>query len=402
MRLVYVCCDPGIGVFGPKGASIHVQELVRAYRQLGHDVVVRAVRGGGDAPPDLVDLEVRTTGRPAGRDVGRRELATVALADGLAAGLAREARTDLVHERYSLWGGAGVLAAAALGVPSVLEVNAPLIDEQREHRGIVHETLALDRLRVAVAAATAVVAVSEPVAAWVRERSGRQDVEVVPNGVDPDRFTARRPGDDREIGVGGFTIGFVGSLKPWHGLDTLVSAVARLREDVPDARLLVVGDGPGRDALREDAAARGVPLEAVGAVHHAEVPALLARMDVACAPYPAGTNAAYFSPLKVLEYLAAGVPVVASDTGQLPQLLGDGRYGRLVRPGNPGQLAAALRELAADPAQRDALARAGRAAVLRGRRWVDVAGRTLALTTARHRRARDGGHERGLRRAVAP
>lgn len=381
MRIASVCLDPGIPVFGRKGASVHVQELLRAYRRHGHEVVVVASRLGGPPPPDLADVEVHELGRPTARDAAARELACVAMdarAEEVLAGLAD---LDAVHERSSLWGGAGVRVAAARGLPRVLEVNAPLIDEQLAHRTLVHRDLAERRLRDTVAAASVVTAVSAPVAASIRSRCGdATPVEVVPNGVDPDRF--RRPDD--HLRTGPFTVGFVGTLKPWHGVELLVDAVAALRREVPDAQLLLVGDGPRRAALEERADELSVPLRCTGAVAPDDVPGWLHACDVAAAPYPAGDEVAYFSPLKVLEYLAAEVPVVASRTGQIPALLALGTAGVLVTPGDLDELADALLTLARDPARRRRLARTGRRHVERHHTWHGVAATTLALLRRHH------------------
>jgi glycosyltransferase involved in cell wall biosynthesis len=374
MRLVYVSLDPGIPTFGTKGASVHVQELLRAYRQLGHHVRLVTVRTGGPPPTDLADVDVVELPRPRTRDVAEREQALLALDEAAEEVIDDLVDVEVIHERYSLWGGAGIRAARRRGLPSLLEVNAPLIDEQRAHRDLHHVAIAEARLVAAVEAASAVAAVSDPVASWVRQRAAGAVTSVVPNGVNTDRFhpSATRP-------TRPFTVGFVGTLKPWHGVETLVEAVALLRRDLPEARLLLVGDGPRREHLEDLAADRGVPLVTTGAVAPAEVPRHLLAMDVACAPYPAGDQAAYFSPLKVLEYLAAGVPVVASDTGQVPQLLDRGRCGVLVEPGEAAALADALLTLGSDPERRRRLAAAGRSKVLVVHRWTHVAATSLDL-----------------------
>jgi glycosyltransferase involved in cell wall biosynthesis len=115
-----------------------------------------------------------------------------------------------------------------------------------------------------------------------------------------------------------------------------------------------------------------------GAVAPEAVPGLLASMDVAVAPYPRLAHF-YFSPLKVYEYMAAGLPVVASRIGQLAQVLRHEVDGLFCPPGDAHALAAALERLRAEPALRRRLGLAARAKVLREHTWEAVARRILGL-----------------------
>jgi glycosyltransferase involved in cell wall biosynthesis len=263
-------------------------------------------------------------------------------------------------------------------VPGILEVNAPLIEEQAEHRGLVDRALAEWVAEKAFRNATALLAVSDQVASYlVRCFPGvRGRVHVVPNGVDPGRFDVRARREPRDT----FTVGFVGTLKPWHGLPTLVEAFAMLHRRDDRARLLIVGDGPERAGV-EDALSKHNLLSAArfaGAVDPSDIPGLLARMDVAVAPYPDLADF-YFSPLKVYEYMAAGLPVVASRVGQLKGLIEDGANGLLCAPGDERALAEALDRLRQDPHLRAGLGRAARETILRGHTWDAVADRILEL-----------------------
>jgi glycosyltransferase involved in cell wall biosynthesis len=177
-----------------------------------------------------------------------------------------------------------------------------------------------------------------------------------------------------------FTVGFVGTLKPWHGLAVLVEAFGQLRDRHSGARMLIVGAGPQQDTLMADLKARGLLefTEFTGALDPLDVPRTLATMDVAVAPY-LDQPGFYFSPLKVFEYMAAGLPVVASRVGQLEQLIEDGVNGLLVTPGDSRLLAAALEMLHFQPQLRYRLGHAARATVLRNHTWNQVTSRILAL-----------------------
>lgn len=383
MRVAYVCTDPGVPVFGSKGASVHVQAVLRVLLSRGAHVSLVAARLGGPAPAGLAGLEVFELpavgrGEPAQRE--RAAQHADAEVGRVLDRLAEDAPLDLVYERYALWGRTATAWAGATGTPSILEVNAPLVAEQATHRALSDRPGAEQVAAAALGAAGAVVCVSDEVAAWARAVSRRRTgVATVPNGVDIARVTPS-PRPPAPAAGTDFTVGFLGTLKPWHGVDVLIEAVAALVARDPSWRLLLVGDGPQSAALRDRAERAGLArrLELTGAVAPEEVPALLHRMDVAAAPYPALADF-YFSPLKVYEYLAAGLPVVASRAGQVPAALCYGAVGELVDPGDHAMLAAALQRLREAPARRAALGAAAREAAVTCHSWDGVVTRMLAL-----------------------
>ena len=218
-------------------------------------------------------------------------------------------------------------------------------------------------------------------------RLGAKDdaVEVLPNAIDPALFEdpPELPADQRDRLRDRFVVAFVGSLKPWHGVEILLRAFERLARSTPDAHLLVLGDGPERH--RVERAARELGPERVtapGAVDHRQVPAWLRWAHVGVAPYPHLPDF-YFSPLKVVEYQAAGMAVVASDIGHLRDQIDDGVTGLLVPPGDPLQLAGALAGLARDRSRGRGLGRRARRHVLALHTWPRVARRVERLMERR-------------------
>jgi glycosyltransferase involved in cell wall biosynthesis len=380
MRVAYVCSDPGVPVLGRKGASVHAQAILRVLVERGAEVHLVAVRTGGPLPVGLERVRVHGL-PPVGGPAAERERAAQS-ADAAAARVLDDiGELDLVYERYSLWGRTATAWAGAAGIPVVLEVNAPLVQEQAAHRVLVDRDAAEDVAVAALSAATVVACVSPSVAAWARGRSSRPGrVHVLPNGVDVSRV---RPGSRAVVSAAAapFTIGFVGTLKPWHGVATLMDALALLDARSPgEYRVLLVGDGPEAGALRRQADLAGITylVEHAGAVDPVAVHQMLHRMDVAVAPYPRLEDF-YFSPLKIYEYLAAGLPVVASAVGNLPGLLQHGALGSLVEPGRADELAAAIAGLRADPVRRAQLRAAGRAAAVQFHTWDGVVDRVLTL-----------------------
>ena len=378
MRLAYVCADPGVPVFGRKGCSIHAQEVLRALLRRGIDVELFSARLGERPRRSLEGLRVHALPSGAGGDAAEREVLALAANRDLERALKREGPFDVVYERHSLWSFAAMEYARDTGVPGLLEVNAPLIEEQERHRGLVDRDGAQRAVDRSFAAATTLIAVSDPLARHLESHpSARGRVRVVANGVDPERF---RPGLPPAIPPvpGVFTVGFVGSMKPWHGLSVLVEAFARLHATDPQTRLLLVGDGPERSAIEAGIRNRDLTDSAIvtGAVDPEEVPRFLVSMDAAVAPHLADETF-YFSPLKVYEYMAAGLPVVASRLGQLVELAEEGRCALLCAPGDAGAFAQALGLLRQDPELSRRLSRAAREKVLRESSWDRVVERLL-------------------------
>ena len=363
MRIAYVCLDPGIPVFGTKGASVHIQEVVREYRRRGHDVTVYATRRGSDVPDDLAELrvvDVPITTRDEEERERAQQAASASVSDMVSAG-----GYDLVYERYSLFS----TVIAECGVPGILEVNAPLIDEQRTHRVLVDEQAADAALQEQVQAALATICVSDPVRDWVIARTEGTRVFTVPNGVNVHRITPQPESPGAPV------VTFVGTLKPWHGVDVLLRARAQAHKDW---QLRIIGDGPMRAELDDLARSLGIDMDFRGAVAPDAIPQHMAGTAIGVAPYPAMDTDSdqYFSPLKVYEYMAAGLPVVASRVGQLPEIMGESAY--LVPPSDPEALAEALDALVANPVERARVGSDNRRQAEREHSWTGTVDHILA------------------------
>ncbi len=396
MRIAYICSDFGVPIHGSKGASIHVREFSRALAALGHEVAIFACRAGDEALPgfDVPVYEIKLTATEAlicdllrddtsGGAAIAREVRATLYATGLrhrAASLLRAFRPDVIYERYALYGTAGMDFAHDLGVPLILEVNAPLSQEQAAHRGLAFAQTARAIERAILHAADRVIAVSEPLKAWIV--GGGVDptrVLTLANGVDVERFTVgpeRRDQVRLDLGLDATrpVVGFVGTLKAWHGTETLLRAVGILHRGDERERsgphLLIVGDGPERATLESLAQSEGITevTTFTGAVQHDQVPGYLAALDVAVAPYDQELNF-YFSPLKLFEYMAAGRPLVAAAIGQIGECVRHGETGLLYSPGQVDALADSIAALIAEPARAAALGCAARDEVRRHHTW---------------------------------
>jgi glycosyltransferase involved in cell wall biosynthesis len=259
----------------------------------------------------------------------------------------------VLYERMVLHSAAGLATATALGIPHLVELNAPLPQEAMRYGRHERPDAAIRMEGTVLRDAALVLAVSTPLADYARARGARR-VKVLPNAVAADRFrTLAAPDGKDPVAV------LAGALRPWHGTTTLARAWRRLGSAAPP--LLVVGDGPGR-----------TPLERVGArvtgwIPHESVPEMLATAQIGLAPYSAGAPA-YLSPLKLFDYLAAGLAVVAASLPGVTEVL-DSDSAVLVPPGDPRALADAVAELAADASRRARLGSAGRELALSRHTW---------------------------------
>ena len=209
-----------------------------------------------------------------------------------------------------------------------------------------------------------VIAVSEAARTFLIRGKGYAagKITVVPNGRDLSVFRpgAAREGARKELGLDRAVplVGVVGRLEEQKGHGYLLEAWPAVVGEFPDARLLLVGDGSLRDALEARARALGVADSLIFAGFRSDVPRFLDAMDVVCLP-----SLYEGMPLTAIEGSAMARPVVATAVDGTPEVVRDGRTGRLVPPADPAALGRALGDLLRDP---DAARQLGQA----GRDWV--------------------------------
>ena len=372
MKILYLSADRGIPVRGTKGAAVHVRSLCAAFDRLGHRVTLMTPKPG-PVPGQAVKAQVIEVPMPeAGHTPDTR---SAAYADVLFAAALREIRGgqfDLIYERYSLWSDVGARLREATGLPIVLEVNAPLLEEAARYRSLEDPEHAAEIERRQFSGATTVAVVSGPLEKYVLARGAvRENVIIVPNAVDRALFHPGVRGgrvhhryglNNRKV------IGFAGRARPWHDIETLLKAFALVHAADDRSHLLLVGQMP--DDLPEKLAALGISdaVTATGPVPHGEVPAHIAAMNVAVSSH-APVEGFYFSPLKLYEYMACGVPVVAAGLGQQGDFIEPGVSGELYRAGDAADLAAKITGLLKKPEYANEIAWNGAVRVLENHTW---------------------------------
>jgi len=269
------------------------------------------------------------------------------------------------------------------GTPFVYEVRG-FLEETWASRdpirvGSQRHVLQREREAFLMREADAVVTLAETMATEIVERGvPREKIFLAPNAVDDSLLTAHYDGAAfrREMGIGEreIVVGSVSSIVAYEGFATLLRAAALLREEAAPVRVLIVGDGTERANLLELVEELGLTSAILpGRVGPEEALQAQDAIDIFVCPREDLRVCRLVTPLKPVEAMALGKPVVLSDLPALSELVGSDGAGLLVPPGDPAALAKALAGLSADPARRAEMGEAGRAEVAAKRTWSRVA-----------------------------
>jgi glycosyltransferase involved in cell wall biosynthesis len=332
------------------GAETYITRVAPLLRARGIDIEVCALERQGPLLACLEAAGIEVHGTIYARRLERSNTLTLIQTIGQLRDLIRRRRYDVVHS-YLFWADVLTAPAALLAGRSRRIVSRRALHPWRHDPSRFHHSLELG----SNLCANELIANSEAVMRDVErnERFLPRTRTVIYNGIDP---LAYQPA--RISGSGRLRVVTVGTLAHRKGQVSVLRAMGLLRAQGVEAELTLVGDGPDRALLEREAAA--VQADVVFAGEHRDPRPFLARSDVFVLP-SAGEG---FSNA-LLEAMASALPVVATDVGGNAEALGDGKGGRMVAPGDPEAIAAALAELAADRAQLAEMGRANRQRVER-------------------------------------
>jgi glycosyltransferase involved in cell wall biosynthesis len=365
------------------GQSVHIDEMIAALRECGHTVEV--------VGPERVDaLKTASSKRLLPKflyellEFGYSALEFIRLSRAVL-----RSRPDALYERANIYMLSGVWTARLFSLPLLLEVNAPLAEERGRNDGLALPRLARWSEEVAWRGANRVLPVTKVLAGYL-ERAGvpSSHIVVTSNGVDLRRFPA---GGGRSCAAtqletqSGPVLGFVGFIRDWHGLPQIVDLMAS-DDALKSARLLVVGDGPGRATLEQRARELGVEhrVHVTGVAERSDLASYIRAFDIALQP----EVTAYASPLKLFEYMALGRAIVAPDAPNIREILEDHKDALLFEPGSRKSLAEAVSELVSDAELRQRLGAAAAAKIVEhGITWRRNAERAIALVREIRREA---------------
>src|SRR5580693_4181767 len=350
----------------PGGVREHISGLAEALIELGHEVSVIAP---ADDDADLPYYVV-----PAGRAVPVPYNGSVArLAFGfLSAGRVRrwlkDGDFDVLHVHEPAAPSLSLLACWVADGPIVATMHAAMPRSRALHAAQPILASALEKI-------SGRIAVAEPARNTLVAHLGG-DAVLIPNGVNVSRYEKAEPLPGFP-GTGG-TLGFLGRLdEPRKGLDVLLAAFALMAAQRPQLRLLIAGRGDPDEVLEQVPAAYRDRVVLLGQVSDADRVRMLHSVDVFCAPNTGGESFGYV----LVEAMASGAPLVASDIDAFRQVLRGGEAGELFTTGDPAALAAAAGRLLDDPARRATLA-ANAAVAVREFDWSVVARDVLRVYQA--------------------
>ena len=369
MRILYVA--PGIPIPGSHGGSTHTFEVARGLSLLGHKVLIVAKRENlrqkkGEAIEGIEVYRVLPL-------IPRKLLEWLALPSIL--WLARRWKPDVILERYYNFGGGGIITGALLGIPSVLEVVSPVVDHPGSKKALIdHLFIIRPMKRYREWLCRRSKAIISPIREILPEGLPEGKIHLLHTGANLALFSPERYRKDEErrkldIPKEMVVITFLGSFRSWHGvLDFIEAGKMVLSSKRKNILFLMIGSGPlykkteeiiTRSKLKEH-------FLLTGKVPYCDVPAFLSASDIGVAPFnsegfPSLKLGFYWSPLKIFEYLAMGLPVITIDIPPLNEIVRDKEEGLLYPEGDIQALAERMLYLIENEAERRKMGKKARA-----------------------------------------
>jgi glycosyltransferase involved in cell wall biosynthesis len=340
--------------------GIHIQEMVKAFRDIGHEVdmvaLVKKDQMGGEMTQGKLWGLLR-------RCLPDWVYELMSLAYNLhgyrcLCRAIRPKRTDLIYERYSMNTLCGIWASRRFHIPLILEVNSPLYYEQKRLGKLAFKRLALLTERWICSNSKKTIVVSRMMKEFLKQEGVPEEkMVVIHNGIDPEKFNPHIPrGKVRQrYGLNGkVVLGFVGWFRRWHGLQMLLEVFREADLGQRGMKLILIGDGPSAVELHRYVREHGLVDQVVftGPVERNNIPAYIAAIDIAVQPMATE----YACPMKIFEYMAMKKCIVAPDQANIREILENEVRGLLFKKGDKESLRSTLLKLHENKEKREAIA----------------------------------------------
>ncbi|MFQ5771087.1 MAG: glycosyltransferase family 4 protein [bacterium] len=323
------------------GAAIKAKELMRSINKLGHTAYLewRTTQPNGQINiTDKIKARLKSKLQNYLHEPKKVALNIPNLVKEYR--IFKRQKPDIFYTRLELYNFSGLWLSHWLDMPMLVEADCPptyehmnFYGENYKHLGTLAEKIELQTLQKA----DGIIAISNILKNYYIEQGIQAEkIHVIPNGADPEKFQPRdKPHEivKRYALQDKVVIGWIGSLVGWSGIQNLVSMVLYVLEKFPNTVFLLVGGGANKEFFRKKLHIKDYTSRVIlpGSIPHDEVPNYLACMDIVIAPYPK-LPFWYPSSMKIFEYMAAGKAVVASDVGQVAEVIKDCKNGMLYDP----------------------------------------------------------------------
>lgn len=356
MKILYYSSHPHLNLSAQTGYGIHMREVISEFRKLGIEVYPvinggKELNTGNHSVAQAHQKSLIKNILPSIIWQTIRDLQLLQIDRRLKIELKEQIRKiepDLIYERGYYLMSSGVDAAAELNIPIIIEINAPYPEERIKMEGYsLISGLANLVIKKQLRTVQKFVVVSEALKLFYSKKLEGEDLNIVatPNGISEEILIEARkiPTDNLELVdslKGKFVIGFVGSIFPYHGVETLIKSFLEISKMYPNTELVVVGDGEILPELMAKYNGNN-QIHFTGKVEHLIAKRLLRTFDIAVM---ASSNW-YGSPVKIFEYGAYSKAVIAPSTVPVKEVIVDGKNGLLITPDSVDNLTAAIKKL---------------------------------------------------------
>jgi len=374
MKIVYIVSSPHLNIQKNTGYGRHIRETVSGLEALGHSVKI--IEASLAHSNEQSDSNTKTS---AGFSTFKKYIPNVGWETMKDLNFLRldmdfrkrvkkfisEENPDVIYERTSYLSNL-ISLKSHVDLPWVLEVNAPIVEKRISFSGNSVLTGFARRLEFEkYSAASKLFCVSDVLASYLSKEFKVEPGKIVTNhnGVDVEVFS---PGSDRPEG-GAIVFGFVGSIMPYHGIESLMNSFYKLYTQFKNIRLMIVGDGYNLGELRAKSISEGLEnvIQFTGGIKYKDIPAYIEEMDVCIMP----KSNWYGSPVKLFEYGALSKSVIAPKTPAVEEIIEDRVDGILVN--SDEQLFEAMKELYQAENLRHELGQNLRSKLLSRYKWED-------------------------------
>lgn len=389
LKILYLLADRGHDLTQIQGYTIHVQKILENLRKKNHRPFLLTINSQRELPgfedyatiPHAYCRGVHQIMPYTGALNSVRILKKILK-------LNEKYHFDMIHERYGLYSLGGAIAARFLNIPYFLEVNAPLIEEKQLFTSPMKGTprwIAELISRFNYRFADHIFAVSKILRSYLIEKANiaSEKISVLPNAAESIVRDKQRKLQTREqFGLNSeITVGYVGTFQPWFGIENLVKALPTILSREKKVIFLFIGDGEAKkkcDVLSQQLGVRH-KIKFIDALPHEKLEELLAILDIGVAPYKRLPVKFYGSSMKVFDYMAGGSAIVASDIGQVSEIVEHEKTGLLVPPGDSNALADAILRLIQNPKLRRRLGENAKAQLQENFTWAGYADQLVQI-----------------------